>query len=97
MTEEIELAEEAPALIDVNEEMAASASETSEDEQLCRSFDLPSYDDYNAAKVLKTMKQVFKGLDLAAPEQVAANLTSTDDIARYVDNTLTDIANVQTD
>ena len=69
--EEIELAEESAELVDINEEMAAAANESSEDEQLARAFDLPSYEDYNAAKVLKSMKQVFKGLDTEAPDQLA--------------------------
>ena len=75
-----------------NQEQNLALVDDSEDASLLANLRLPGYEAVNDQKVLKSVKDVFKGFDYDASGSVFA---STDDVATYVQNTMESIRKVR--
>lgn len=73
-----------PAVIEQNEI-------TVEDASLCTAIELPSFKDTNDAKVLKNVRDVFRGFEFEPTGSVSKMFADTETLAAYIKNTEDDI------
>lgn len=79
-------------LTKVQDELVVLHVNEAEDPRMSAKIELPDYGSVSEQKVLKSVKDVFKGFDYTAG--MSMGFSGTDDLAQYTINTMEDIKNV---